>query len=262
MLGKLLKYDLKWIYKLVIVFYALAFIFSLFSRMFLSIGDSLLWSILSKISSGIAVSMLVSSIINTLMRSWVRFVRNIYKDEGYLTNTLPVSKRDIYLSKVLSSIIIMLTTTIVIITCLFICYYSKENIDILKKVLEMTANSYNISVIKLILTIGMIFFLELTFILLVGYTGIIIGHSSNNNKIVKSIIWAFGMYIFTQLITIGLIYIIGLFNKDIMNIITTNIVSIKGIKNILVGGIVMYIIYNIIYYFIGKWQLEKGINID
>ena len=262
MLGKLLKYDLKWIYKLVIVFYALAFIFSLFSRMFLSIGDSLLWSILSKISSGIAVSMLVSSIINTLMRSWVRFVRNIYKDEGYLTNTLPVSKRDIYLSKVLSSIIIMLTTTIVIITCLFICYYSKENIDILKKVLEITASSYNTSVIKLILTIGMIFFLELTFILLVGYTGIIIGHRSNNNKIVKSIIWAFGMYIFTQLITIGLIYIIGLFNKDIMSIITTNIVSIKGIKNILVGGIVMYIIYNIIYYFIGKWQLEKGINID
>lgn len=262
MLGKLLKYDLKWIYKLVIVFYALAFIFSLFSRMFLSIGDSLLWSILSKISSGIAVSMLVSSIINTLMRSWVRFVRNIYKDEGYLTNTLPVSKRDIYLSKVLSSIITMFTTTIVIIICLFICYYSKENIDILKKVLEMTASSYNTSVIKLILTIGMIFFLELTFILLVGYTGIIIGHSSNNNKIVKSIIWAFGMYIFTQLITIGLIYIIGLFNKDIMNIITTNIVSIKGIKNILVGGIVMYIIYNIIYYFIGKWQLEKGINID
>ena len=262
MLGKLLKYDLKWIYKLVIVFYALAFIFSLFSRMFISIGDSLLWSILSKISSGITVSMLVSSIINTLMRSWVRFVRNIYKDEGYLTNTLPVSKRDIYLSKVLSSIIIMLTTTIVIITCLFICYYSKENIDILKKVLEMTANSYNTNVIKLILTIGMIFFLELTFILLVGYTGIIIGHSSNNNKIVKSIIWAFGMYIFTQLITIGLIYIIGLFNKDIMNIITTNIVSIKGIKNILVGGIVMYIIYNIIYYFIGKRELEKGINID
>ena len=262
MLGKLLKYDLKWIYKLVIVFYALAFIFSLFSRMFLSIGDSLLWSILSKISGGIAVSMLVSSIINTLMRSWVRFVRNIYKDEGYLTNTLPVSKRDIYLSKVLSSIITMFTTTIVIIICLFICYYSKENIDILKRVLEITASSYNTSVIKLILTIGMIFFLELTFILLVGYTGIIIGHSSNNNKIVKSIIWAFGMYIFTQLITIGLIYIIGLFNKDIMNIITTNIVSIKGIKDILVGGIVMYIIYNIIYYFIGKWQLEKGINID
>ena len=262
MLGKLLKYDLKWIYKLVIVFYALAFIFSLFSRMFLSIGDSLLWSILSKISSGIAVSMLVSSIINTLMRSWVRFVRNIYKDEGYLTNTLPVSKRDIYLSKVLSSIIIMLTTTIVIITCLFICYYSKENIDILKRVLEITASSYNTSVIKLILTIGMIFFLELTFILLVGYTGIIIGHRSNNNKIVKSIIWAFGMYIFTQLITIGLIYIIGLFNKDIMNIITTNVVSIKGIKNILVGGIAMYIIYNIIYYIIGKRELEKGINID
>lgn len=262
MLGKLLKYDIKWIYKLIIVFYSLAFIFSLFSRLLLSISNSLLLSILSKICSGIAISMLVSSIINTLMRSWVRFVRNIYKDEGYLTNTLPVSKRDIYLSKVLSSIITMFTTTIVIIICLFICYYSKENIDMLKSMLEITASSYNTSVIKLIFTIGIIFFLELTFILLVGYTGIIIGHKSNNNKIVKSIIWAFGMYIFTQLITIGLIYIIGLFNKDIMSIINTNNISIKGIKNILISGIFMYIIYNIIYYFIGKRELEKGINID
>lgn len=262
MLGKLLKYDIKWIYKLIIVFYSLAFIFSLFSRLLLSISNSLLLSILSKICSGIAISMLVSSIINTLMRSWVRFVRNIYKDEGYLTNTLPVSKRDIYLSKVLSSIITMFTTTIVIIICLFICYYSKENIDMLKSMLEITASSYNTSVIKLIFTIGIIFFLELTFILLVGYTGIIIGHKSNNNKIVKSIIWAFGMYIFTQLITIVLIYIIGLFNKDIMSIINTNNISIKGIKNILISGIVMYIIYNIIYYFIGKRELEKGINID
>ena len=28
MLGKILKYDLKWVYKFIVIFYALAFIFS------------------------------------------------------------------------------------------------------------------------------------------------------------------------------------------------------------------------------------------
>ena len=32
MLGKLLKYDLKWVYKVVVVFYILAFIFSVIGR--------------------------------------------------------------------------------------------------------------------------------------------------------------------------------------------------------------------------------------
>lgn len=43
--------------------------------------------------------MIVSSLINGLMRSWVRFITNIYKDESYLTHTLTIEKKDIYLSK-------------------------------------------------------------------------------------------------------------------------------------------------------------------
>lgn len=263
MLGKLLKYDLKWVYKFIVVFYILALVFSLFSRIFSSIDNSLLFSILSGICNGFAIGMLISSLINTLMRSWTRFIRNIYKDESYLTHTLPVSKNNIYLSKVLTAIIALFTTTMVILICLFICYYSKENIEVLKNILELTASTYNTTVIKLILIFAIIFFLELIFIMLVGYTGIIIGHKSNSNKIIKSIIWSFCMYIGTQAITLGLVFIMGLFNKDIMNIInTTNIVNINGIKYILVGGILIYIVYNIIYYFIGKYQLEKGVNVD
>ena len=35
MLGKILKYDLKFVYKVVVVFYILALIFSLLTRLFL-----------------------------------------------------------------------------------------------------------------------------------------------------------------------------------------------------------------------------------
>ena len=77
MLGKLLKYDLKWVYKLIGIFYILAFIFSVIGRTFGEIENSLICEIVSQIAFGTAISMMVSGLINCLMRSWVRFTRNI-----------------------------------------------------------------------------------------------------------------------------------------------------------------------------------------
>ena len=48
-----------------------------------------------------------------------------------------------------------------------------------------------------------------------------------------------------------------------MNIInTTDIINIDSIKMVMYAGTAVYLIYNVIYYFVGKHQLEKGVNID
>lgn len=263
MLGKLLKYDLKWIYKVVVVFYILAFIFSILTRIFLNIKNSLLFSILGQIMSGVTIGMLVSCLINGLMRSWVRFVNNIYKDESYLTHTLPIEKKNIYLSKVLMAIICSFTTVIVALVCVFIAYYSQTNMDTLKRSLELAANTYNTTVINLLFIISFVLFLEIVCIILVGYVGIIIGHKSNKNKMVKSIITGLVLYMFTSGFTLAIIYFIGLFNTGVMNIInTTDIANVKAIKYVMIAGIIIYSIYNVIYYLVGKKQLERGVNID
>lgn len=263
MLGKVLKYDLKWIYKLILIFYCLALIFSVFTRIFFSIENSVLFNVVGSICSGCAIAMMVSCLINTLMRAWVRFLRNIYKDEAYLTHTLPVEKKTVYLSKVLSAIICSFTTMTAIILCLFICYYSEKNMKLLKELLELAANTYNTTVISLLLTVTFVLFLEIVFILLLGYVGIIMGHRSNKNKMAKSLIWGFGLYILTSGLTLVLIFIFGLFNSDVMNIInTTDIINIDSIKMVMYAGTAVYLIYNVIYYFVGKHQLEKGVNID
>lgn len=48
MLGKLLKYDLKWVYKVVTVFYILAFIFSAIGRGLSLIENSLVFSVVTR----------------------------------------------------------------------------------------------------------------------------------------------------------------------------------------------------------------------
>lgn len=263
MLGKLLKYDLKWVYKVVIVFYILAFIFSVIGRGLSLIENSLVFSVVTQIVFGIAISMMVSSLINCLMRLWARFIKNVYKDESYLTHTLPVEKKTIYASKVISAIICVFTTVVVSVVCLFICYYSEANMQALKSMLELAAGTYNTTVLNLLLLISFVVFLEIMFIVLIGYVGIILGHKSNQNKMVKTLIISFALYLITQALTLGLIYIFGLFNSNVMNLInTTEIVNVNAIKSIMYAGIGIYIVYISFYYILGKKQLEKGVNVD
>ena len=263
MLGKLIKYDLKWIYKVVIVFYILATVFSVIARMCFSIENSMLFNILGKIASGVAISMVVNSIINTVMRSWARFVKNIYKDESYLTHTLPIKKNTIYLSKVLSSLISIFTSVVVSVICLFICYYSKENMEVLKKVLELAATTYNTTVVNMLLAVAFIFFLEIMFMTLIGYTGIIIGHRFNKAKMVKTLVIAFALYMLMSVVSLGIIYIVALFSDSMMSIFTSmTVTDINIIKQLLYIATGIYLVYNVIYYYIGRWQLNKGVNVD
>lgn len=263
MLGKLLKYDLKWVYKVVAVFYILAFIFSIIGRGLSNIENSIVFSVTTQITFGFAISMMISSLINCLMRLWVRFMRNLYKDESYLTHTLPIEKKTIYLSKVISSIICIFTTTIVIIACLFICFYSETNIQALKGILELAASTYNTTVLNLLLLISIVVFLEIIFIVLIGYVGIILGHKSNKNKMTRTIVIGFGLYLITQVITLFLIYILGLFNSSIMNLInTSDIINVEAIKGVMICGVGIYVIYIIFYYVLGKKVFEKGVNVE
>ena len=153
MLGKLLKYDLKWVYKVVVIFYILAFISAVIGRAFTEIDNSLIFNVVGQIFKGISISMMVSSLINCLMRSWARFIRNVYKDESYLTHTLPIEKKTIYASKVISALICVFTTVVVILGCLFICYYTEANMQTIKSMLELAAGAYNTTVLNLLLLI-------------------------------------------------------------------------------------------------------------
>ena len=265
MLGKCLKYDLKYVYKVLIVFYLIDIVFAILTRILFSFDNSFMLHILALISSGTTISFMFSIIINNLMRVWARFVKNVYGDESYLTHTLPISKSTIYTSKFLSSIITMFTSILVIILCVFIAYYSKENLEVLKNTLQFFATVMNSTTIKVILTAFFVIFLEFTTILQAGFTGILLGHKSNNLKMVKSILYGFLNYLFVVAISVLIIYIIGLFNPSIMALFNSNIsntLTVDIVKTALVLGICLYIILIGIYYYIDIKVFKKGVNVD
>lgn len=263
MLKKLLKYDLLNVYKVLVVFYILAIIFAGFTRIFLNINNSTIFNIIGQICSGICISMIFNIIINNIMRVWVRFSKNLYGDESYLTHTLPVNKKTIYLSKFLTSIITMFTSVIMIILSVFIAYYSKENLEFVRNLLTSIANIYDSTVVNFLLVTFFVFFLELTVLLQAGYTGLILGNKMNNNKLLFSILFGFISYIVTQVFTLILIFIAGIFNQEIMNLFMTNeIANLEMLNVIMYLAIAIYLLCIIIYYFIDIKIFNKGVNVD
>jgi hypothetical protein len=106
MLRKLLKYDLRplfrfwWIAALVTT--VLAVIGGFCGRAFYRYED-LPWSVFLMLSMGSGlVHVSVALPILSLVLIFIRYYKNFFSDEGYLTFTLPVSRRTLMLSKIIS----------------------------------------------------------------------------------------------------------------------------------------------------------------
>jgi len=263
MLKKLLKYDIQDINKVLVIFYGLSIFFAILTRLFLSIDNSFIMEIIGKICSGVTISMIFNIIINNMMRLWYRFKSNFYGDESYLTHTLPIDKKTLYLSKTLTSIITLFISVLVIVISLFIAYYSKENIEVVKSLLLPLATVYDSTVITIILAFVFVCFLEIMNILQSGYVGIVLGHRKNNNKMLFSVLYGFGIYILTQVFTILCVFIVALFNSDLMNLFyTVESLNVDVIKLCIYMAIVIYSVNILILYIVNSKLFSKGVNVD
>lgn len=262
MLKKLLKYDSKNIYKVLVIFYILALFFAILTRILYSMEQTLIIKVLANICQASMIAMLVSAFINSIMRNWIRFKETIYGDESYLTHTLPIKKSTIYEAKFIISVTSLLITIIVSILCILIAFYTKSRWITLTETINLLTTQMNISTPLFIILISMIVFLEIFSILQSGFLGIILGYKKGNNKILKSIIIGFIIYILNQSLVLIVIYIFGLINKDIMNIFTSSIPNLQIMSSILLISFITYILITISTNLICVKELNKGVNVE
>ena len=264
MLKKLLKYDLKYMIKNMSVFYILAIFFAITTRLLSLPKQSVMIGILSKISSGCVIAMIANIVINVMMRSWVRFRDSIYKDEAYLTHTLPVTKNDLYNSKFLLTLLFFFISFIVILLSLFMAYYSKDNWLVITNYIKNITIGLNMNIIFFITMFIIVVFLEVFNAIQCGFYGIILGYKRNNGKLGYSILFGFVLYLIAQTMVLLLVFIYGLFDSSIMELFKTAPVSIdaNAFKILLIIASLLYLI--IIYSMskLCKKSLNKGINVE
>ena len=264
MLNKLLKYDLKYMIKNMSIFYILAIFFAIVTRLLSLPEHSVMIKILTNISSGCVIAMIANIIINVMMRSWVRFRDSIYKDESYLTHTLPVTKNELYNSKFIQTLVFYFVSFIIILISLFIAYYSKDNWTIITNYIRTITIGLNMTTSFFITMAIILIFLEVFNAIQCGFLGIILGYKMNNGKVGYSVLFGFITYLIAQSLILLLVFIYGLFDPTVMELFKTATINIdvKAFKSLAIVSSLLYIAIIFIMSVVCKKELSKGVNIE
>ena len=264
MLNKLLKYDLKYMIKNMAIFYILSIFFAITTRILFNMEQSVIINIIGQISVGCMFAMIINTLINTIMRSWVRFRDSLYKDESYLTHTLPVTKNDLYNSKFIQTLIFFFISFIVVLISLFIAYYSKENWLAITNYVKTITTGLNMSTSFFITMAIIIIFLEVFNAIQCGFLGIILGNKMNNGKIGYSVLFGFIAYLVAQSLILGLVFVYGLFDSSIMELFKTATINIdvEAFKVLAILSSLLYIMIIFIMSILCKKELNKGVNVE
>jgi len=264
MLSKLLKYDLKYMIKNMTIFYVLAIFFAITTRILFNMNQSIIINIIGQISVGCMFAMLANILINTMMRSWIRFRDSLYKDEAYLTHTLPVTKNEIYNSKFIQTFIFFFIGFFAILISLFIAYYSKDNWIVITDYIKTITTGLNMSTLFFVIMFIILIFLEVFNAIQCGFYGMILGHKKNNGKLGYSVLFGFIIYLLAQTLVLALVFAYGLFDSSVMELFKTTTINIdvQAFKVLAIIASILYLVIIFIMSILCKKELNKGVNIE
>lgn len=262
MLGHLIKYDLKFIYKQLIVFYIIVLFCAILARLTNFETSSFWLKFIHEFAQGAAFGFSFGALVNGSIRTWVRFRMNLYGDESYLTHTLPLPRATLWASKFLTSLLVVLFSVLIIIFAILIMFFP-FGVDFIWQAF-------------IALLIGII--LQIIFILQSGFVGILIGHRANNRRTLLSILSGFGIYILGGLIIVGSCFIWSNFNHSVdmllhgrsyensVTVVDGEITSVTtnqaNLVELLYGIDLLYLILIIATYFINRQLLARGVDVD
>lgn len=269
MLTKLLKYEWKSSYKIVLLMNLFIVITTLIGILTLI---AQIWNTASESISSIGVLLFafyfLSIVLITVVVSIyiaVRFYRSVYTDEGYLMHTLPVTKNQLLLSKtIIGTIHIVLTTIVVLVSIFLLCYFlstqlspdAKAAIQFDVNDLAELADAFATNkILKIILIV--IYFIASSFNgVLLCFSGISLGQLFTKHKVIGSIICYIGLYTVLQMLS-------SFITLPFTGLTLLSDISLSTLLNVgLTIELIFTIICNIAFYCLSYYILNKKLNLD
>ena len=141
--------------------------------------------------------------------SLVRFYKNMFSQEGYLTLTLPVTNFQHLFVKVVTSFINIVLSILIVCLSLFI---ATTDFDAFFNTISeffslITANGNTFVNILSIILFFIVLIVYLVYLIMLYYCCITVGQMSNKNRIVMAVLTYFGYYLITQFV--GIIFVLA-----------------------------------------------------
>lgn len=263
MLGKLIKHEFKAVSKILAILHvALLFItiMGVIAINFRSTNDNL--QFISRITMVMYVLILIAVGVAVMIFIVVRFYRNLFTDEGYLMNTLPVKSYELIFSKLIVGFVWCIINGICTCASIFVLWLSQSSLssisniwsDMSRELLVEAGLNIN-GFIPFILIGGIV---SILYMLIMFYASIAIGQAMGKHKVLFSLGAYIVLYVLSQIIStiilipFGFISILNSDSPDLGSFIFP----------------VMYLSYAanialiILYFVITNYILNKKLNLE
>lgn len=231
-------------------------------------ADTTAYSILR----GSSIFMLVIAILATLGLSFVfvivRFYKNMYTGEGYLTLTLPVKPTSHLIVKVTSAVLVNVISIIVSVlaVCLFtVGEWLNELVEAVIYIIKLLSETAEGHLIFYFLELIPLFLMMMISSILMYYMCISLGQLFRKNRVLAAVGVYFGLYVFYQVISTVLTTV---YSISVMTWLEKILASwtkqdyLVAVHVFLAAYFVGCVIISFVYFLISKYVLTKKLNLE
>ncbi len=273
MVKKLFKYEFVSYLKILVPFNIVMLSVALFSRLiqFFDLDVpvyNVIYSIVFGLSTMTYFLSIAASIVAVLVLAVIRFYKNLYSAEGYLSFTLPVTASQHIFVKLTTAVALFGLTLVSAAVSFAIFSAGDLGIELSKAagyLLKKLADEIGINLWLYIFEIVLMLIISLCTSLLFYYTCISIGQLFKKNRILGAVGVYFIFYVVTQIISgIAMFsYSIAISTLDMEKIgrlLSDNIILI--LHAAFVGSIVLYAAVAVGHFFINRFIMTKKLNLE
>ena len=263
MLGKLLKYDFKNLYKTLLPIYLITIVITILTVILNNLSDtSNLFATLNVLMILSYVVILMVLVVGTFFLSIRDFYLDFATERGYLTNTLPVKKSTIITSKFITGVTTMITSIVVMfISILILVIGNGEWSSFASGIANFFKDIPTDAVVMLIL-ITVLMIVAYISGLAVCYLSIALGQLKNTNKLGFSFLAYIVIYIIYEMYFTFSLALIGMISPDFVRSLDNEVGAIASVNILFAILIGLVIIITAIITPITNYILKNKLNLE
>lgn len=257
MLGKLLKYEIKATYKIFLILSGIMILLGGINRLFIKMKFFQWDGGLVGAVSILQILMIFAIFTVTFVLIIQRYYKNLFKNEGYLSFTLPVKASTHILAKGITAFMWNTVSWLSVIISLFIVTINEDLIEMINQLFielrepnEYLGNQAGLFIFEVIF----IFILSSIVQTLMIYFSISIGQLFNKNKVGMSFVTYFVVYIIQTIITFKSLSIVDF---------PTESFRIEPFTQLLFPILILVtLVFGILYFLGSTYILKKRLNLQ
>ncbi|KAB1440584.1 hypothetical protein [Candidatus Galacturonibacter soehngenii] len=262
MLSKLIKHEFNATSKTLGILHIALFITTIMGIIAINLSKNDNYEYISSLTLIIYVLILIAVAVAVLIYLVVRFYRNLFTDEGYLMNTLPVKPSYLIFSKLIVSFVWSIINFVCTIFSILLLVLSQTSIasffDTWNEITKYAWNEIGVSISSLLFLGILGGLVSIIYMFLMFYTSIAIGQTMRTHKVLFSMGAYVVLYIISQIIST-----MGLMPFGFFALLQTDNLNIETIFTpLMLSSYAISIALIVLYFFITNYIISKKLNLE